>query len=135
MNRRLQKEFAATKHTYVFDTEKAEVHLAHITFIIPPTYPFKPPQCKYQGKNYSSYLIRRQIKLMDFICYNQIAVPCACCHNILCDWSPASTLDDAVRHFTGAHKRLARIQKYAAYLTKLDLDPFLVKHIGTFLNF
>jgi hypothetical protein len=137
MNRRLDKELV--KHGFERSEDEAgnvSVHASkNLRFKIPSAYPFKPPVCLYKGADYISHLVQLQSKLAAFIAFNQIKLPCVCCHNLLCDWSPASSLNELVVEFNATHKRLIKIQKYASYLTKLNMDAFLVKFIGTFLDF
>lgn len=137
MNRRLEKELVKHRFERIED-EAGNVSVrisTHLCFKIPSTYPFKPPICLYKGSDYISYLIHQQSKLAAFIAFNQIKLPCICCHNLLCDWSPASSLNELVLEFNATHKRLIKIKKYAGYLSKLNMDAFLVKFIGTFLDF
>lgn len=137
MNRRLDKELA--KHGFERSEDEAgnvSVHMStNVRFKIPSAYPFKPPVCLYKGVDYISYLVQQQTKLAAFIAFNQIKLPCVCCHNLLCDWSPGNSLNELALEFSATHKRFIKIKKYAGYLNKLNLDAFLVKFIGTFLDF
>ena len=139
MNRRLQREFSFENgyERREDETGNVSVHISkrNMVFAIPATYPFKPPVCFYKGENYISFLMAKQNKLAAFIADNRLDVPCVCCHNLLCEWSPVNSLQDLVIYFSATHKRFIKIKKYANWLSKLDMDAFLIKLVASFLDF
>lgn len=101
------------------------------TFILSKSYPFTKPKLLINDRPYYEILKTNSLKIMKLLIDYQ-GSDCICCTSVLCNWSPAITIDNILNEIDITNN-LKRYIKYKLILQYLNFPNRISDNILSYL--
>jgi hypothetical protein len=103
-----------------------------LTIKVGMKYPFQHPKMYVYQMDYVEWFVQRQMKCKDLS--SIIHVPCVCCRNILCYWTPSYGIENMIDDFLQFHSLFTLLDKFRIIYKKINgFDDLIYKNIISYL--
>ena len=96
-------------------------------------YPFHPPKILVNGIDHITKLLEDYRNLNPLRESFKLDLPCICCSNVICLWSPCSGFTDVLNEFVEYDALMKRLLAYADLMHKLPFDLLIHRHVLEYL--
>jgi hypothetical protein len=103
-----------------------------ITIKVGMKYPFQHPRLFIRGKtDYIEWFLNKKSA---YNLNNIVHIPCVCCRNILCDWTPSYGIENIICDFLKFHDVFTLLDNFRIIYTKINgFDDLIYKNIISYL--
>ena len=118
-----------TQDVVLLHTVQREIPL---TIKVGMKYPFEYPRLLIRGKiDYIEWFVKRK---RSYNLDNIVHIPCVCCRNIQCYWTPSYGIENIICDFLKFHEVFTLLDKFRIIYTKINgFDDLIYKNIISYL--
>ena len=105
----------------------------NVVFILPTTYPFRPPKLEIYSKDHITCLAKMYSTYLPFIKQYNVQMNCICCSTITCNWTPCNTCKEVYDEYKNYCFMLKQIITADYFFKRSPFDECIHTHIASYL--